>query len=516
MKLKKIALSGALLGLTLSSYAQETNMQSAMPLNENDLNGTARFRAMSGAFGAVGGDLSALKINPAGGAIFNYNNAAFSMSFVNKSNKANYNGTNDKKNYDGLDLGQLGAIFVFNSFKSDAVMKKFSIGVNYESTNNMRNNVRFRGIGDENSLGDYFLQIANHGGPNGGPIPLGDISPENQQTTITDGYLRANYYGGLTGRNAFLGYNGGLFTENNNAEGYHHDFLTDTPFHQSRSISTSGSTGLFSGNFAAQLGDRFYVGANLNIHTVDYTVDSASYQTARNSSNGKDENISFMNSTYTYGTGFSFNIGAIAQITEGLRGGLSYQSPTWYSLKDELYQGLRTQMSYDNNTNFIYPDVVLKTPTYKLKTPSKYTASLAYIFQEKGLISVDYSLKDYSNNKYKPTNEYQDINQDFNNELQVASELRIGAEYKIKQVSLRGGYRFEQSPYKNTKYVGDLNSFSLGLGYNFGPSRLDLSYNHTARNYQTTLVDMSYNNLYSNATVKSKENWINLTYSITF
>ena len=62
MKLKKIALSGALLGLTLSSYAQETNMQSAMPLNENDLNGTARFRAMSGAFGAVGGDLSALKI----------------------------------------------------------------------------------------------------------------------------------------------------------------------------------------------------------------------------------------------------------------------------------------------------------------------------------------------------------------------------------------------------------------------------------------------------------------------
>jgi hypothetical protein len=36
--------------------------------SQDNLNGTARFRAM-GAFGALGGDLSSLNVNPAGSAI---------------------------------------------------------------------------------------------------------------------------------------------------------------------------------------------------------------------------------------------------------------------------------------------------------------------------------------------------------------------------------------------------------------------------------------------------------------
>jgi long-subunit fatty acid transport protein len=32
--------------------------------------------------------------------------------------------------------------------------------------------------------------------------------------------------------------------------------------------------------------------------------------------------------------------------------------------------------------------------------------------------------------------------------LQNTGELRVGAEYKIERLSLRGGYRYEQSPIK--------------------------------------------------------------------
>ncbi|MEC4115053.1 outer membrane protein transport protein [Myroides pelagicus] len=517
MKIKSIAITSILLGLSIPAIAQELNMHTSMPLSQTDLNGTARFRAMNGAFGAVGGDLSALKINPAGGAFFNNNMASFSMSYVNNNNKANYNGTDRSKNQDALDLSQLGALFVFNSFNPDALMKKFTLSFNYESSNQMRNKVSFQGIDNEISLGDYFLQIANQGGPNGGPIPLDVIKPQSSTTTITDGYLDADYYGGLTGRNAFLGYNARLFSEVNGG-GYAYDFLISTPYQQSRSIRTSGGTDIFSGNFAAQLGKRFYIGANLNLHTVDYTVDSNTYQTAIDPVSQKSEEMNFFNSTYTYGTGFSFNLGAIAQITDGLRAGLAYQSPTWYSLTDEMYQGLNTQMVINGATEqfYVQPNVILRTPKYKINTPAKYTASLAYVFDDKGLISIDYALKDYTKTKYKPTAYYTDINSDFKNELQVASELRVGAEYRIQQFSLRGGYRYEQSPYKNVQFVGDLNSFSLGLGYNFGRSRLDLAYTNTAREYKTSIVDMGFNNLYNNATIKTKENWINLTYSVNF
>ena len=71
-----------------------------------------------------------------------------------------------------------------------------------------------------------------------------------------------------------------------------------------------------------------------------------------------------------------------------------------------------------------------------------------------------------------------------NNILNTSGELRIGAEYKIKEWSLRGGYRFEESPYKNTTTVGDLNRFSGGLGYNFGVFKLDFAYAYAERNSQ--------------------------------
>ena len=55
------------------------NISDGLNYSSNSLDGTARFNSMSGAFGALGGDLSAIAINPAGSAVFN--NGHFSISF---------------------------------------------------------------------------------------------------------------------------------------------------------------------------------------------------------------------------------------------------------------------------------------------------------------------------------------------------------------------------------------------------------------------------------------------------
>lgn len=65
------------------------------------------------------------------------------------------------------------------------------------------------------------------------------------------------------------------------------------------------------------------------------------------------------------------------------------------------------------------------------------------IFGKSGLISVDYALKDYSNTKFTPKNEFKNTNSDLSNVLTTAAELRIGAEYRIKQWSL--SRRFERT-----------------------------------------------------------------------
>ncbi|MEC4117780.1 outer membrane protein transport protein [Myroides phaeus] len=499
--------------LTGATYAQEASPGDVMKFNQTDLNGTARFRGMSGAFGAVGGDLSALSINPAGGAIFNYNTAAFTVSYVAKNNKSDYFGNKESKNYNGLDVGQMGALFVFNSYDKDAVMKKFTIGLNYESTKNLRNDYLFRGLSNGNSLGDYFFNIANNN-----HIPYDVADPKTNDGT--DAYIQAGNMAGYDGQQTFLAHETGVILSDKQDGVYSANYATNSAYHQARVFTTSGFSSKFAGTFAAQLGDRFYVGGNLNIHVVDYTQTSRAIERAQTpGEDGTIDIMNFYNSTYTYGTGFSFNLGAIAQVTDELRAGISYESPTWYSLKDELAQGLETIAVGKEESEYIYPQVVNLYDRYRLRTPSKYTGSLAYIFGEKGLISVDYTYKDYSNNELRPkgNNAYKTLNNSIANTTQGTSHIRIGGEYRIKDFSIRGGYRFEQSPYKKDfKAYGDLNSFSTGIGYSFGNSRLDLSYTRTAQSFQTSLVDMTVNNLYSAANIKTRDNFVNLTYNISF
>ena len=139
----------------------------------------------------------------------------------------------------------------------------------------------------------------------------------------------------------------------------------------------------------------------------------------------------------TYGTGFSFQVGAIAKLTNEVRVGLAYESSTWYNLNDELSQRLvvvRSASNADDITNDINPQYVNRYELYKLQTPSKLTGSFAYVFGKSGLISVDYAMKDYSNTKFKPENESycNNLNSEMNSIVASTGELRIGAEYKIE------------------------------------------------------------------------------------
>ena len=128
--MKKIFLS-LLFVASLLSQAQETTTHDALRYALNNLTGTARFRGMGGAFGAVGGDLSAISINPAGSLFFSNNFASASISNYNTNNNANYFGTKNKENYSTLDLNQIGAVLVFNDNSGSSDWNKFSIALIY-------------------------------------------------------------------------------------------------------------------------------------------------------------------------------------------------------------------------------------------------------------------------------------------------------------------------------------------------------------------------------------------------
>jgi long-subunit fatty acid transport protein len=93
-------------------------------------------------------------------------------------------------------------------------------------------------------------------------------------------------------------------------------------------------------------------------------------------------------------------------------------------------------------------------------------------------------------------------------QFNAASELRIGAEYRIKEWSLRGGYRYEESPYNDKKVVGDLSGFSTGFGYNFGTTRLDLAYAYSQRKSKQSFFSQGFTD---GPAVTTKNNTISMT-----
>ena len=114
--MKNFLTLAALLAVVLTSQSQSLGYQDlALLFSQDDANGTARFTSMSGAFGALGGDLSVMNINPAGLAV--YNNSSFAGSYASRSTDitANYYGTARKNQNQFLNLSQAGAVLVFNN-----------------------------------------------------------------------------------------------------------------------------------------------------------------------------------------------------------------------------------------------------------------------------------------------------------------------------------------------------------------------------------------------------------------
>ena len=528
--MKKIFLS-LILGTTFIGFSQETTINDALRYAVEDLNGTARFRGLSGSMGAIGGDLSAININPAGSTVFKYNTFSASVSGFNQRNNSNYFGTTSSDNNFKLDLNQIGAVFVFNNTDKSSGWKKMSLGINYENTNNFNNDIFSRGTNPTNSIGDYFLNIANTGF-DGAPIPQEFVTRlEGESISSLYSYLGETQGLGFPAQQAMLAFFGqGFILDVNNLDDPNSTYFSNVPaggnYYQENNITARGYNGKLTGNFAANYNDVLSLGMNLNIHFTDFTRSTSVFERNSNPLNAiSDENplgstvrsIRFNNDLYTYGRGFSMNLGAIAKVTDEFRVGLAYESPTWYALNEELSQSLVVNnVDIDGSyTDVVDPNVVNIYPSYNVQTPSKWTGSAAYIFGNKGFINVDVATKDYGNTKFKPKNDefYADLNSVMSTNLKRAISYNIGGEYKIKQISLRAGYRFEESPYKVDNTFGDLIGYSGGLGYSFNNSRIDLSYANTHRNYNQSLISSGMND---QARINNRNDNVSLSYTVTF
>lgn len=482
-------------------YAQD--ISDALRYSQDHIQGTARFRALSGAFGALGGDMSAVSINPAGSAVFSRSHASFSISNVDTTNDTQYFNGFGSTNNSTFDLHQGGAAFVFAS-NDNSPWRKFTVAVAYDKTNDFEDNWFAVGTNTNNQSVDlYFLNYADG-------KRLDEISSLAGES-LTDAYIGIGNTYGFAHQQAFLGYESFIIEPDdidNDANTTYFSNLANGTFDHDYSYAATGYNGKISFNVAAQYEDNLYLGVNLNSHFINY--DRSTLLLEDNANTGSVVNfIEFQNNLSTTGSGFSFQLGGILKLSPEFRVGLTYDSPIWYTIEEETTQYLASDG--DNGFSEINPLVINIYPEYKLQTPAKITGSLAYVFNKKGLISFDYSRKDYDSTKFKPETDYNNLNNAINNTLTDASTYKVGAEYKHEQFSFRGGYRFEESPYLDGITIGDLTGHSFGIGYNFGNTKLDITYDQWNRESATPLYNVGLTD-----TVLVDRTDSNLTLSLSF
>lgn len=486
------------------TFAQD--ITDALRYSQNEIQGTARFRALSGAFGALGGDLSAISLNPAGSAVFARSHAAFSLSNMYTKNDVQYFNGSVSASENKFDFNQGGAVFVFASKGSNSPWKKFTVSINYDKIRDFNNLWVARGINtNNNSIDLYFLGYADG-------LRLDEISALPGES-LSEAYSEIGSFYGFGHQQAFLGYESFILEPDADVDANTTYFsnLANGTFDQEYIYASRGYNGKINFNAATQYKDNLFLGLNLNSHFINYDRSTLLFED--NSNLGSIiNNIEFENTLSTFGSGFSFQLGGIVKLNKSFRLGLTYDSPTWLTIREETTQYLRTVSDIDGSVA-INPNIVNVYPSYKLQTPGKLGGSLAYVFGSKGLFSFDYSLKDYGSTKFKPTSDsyLSSQNNIINNQLTTASTYRIGAEYKIKEFSLRGGYRHEESPYKNGVTVGDLNGYSFGIGINFGKTKLDITYDQAKRTSEQQLYSVG---LTDAALIDTRNS--NVTFSLGF
>ena len=423
--MRKIIFVLVFTAMSITSNAQALGYDGlSLIFSKNDGNGSARFVAMGGAFGAVGGDVTAMTINPAGISIFNGNNAAVTFQTRNTNYLTNYYGNSISTQEDYFKVSNAGAVFTINNSAFDE-WTKLAIGVNYRNLADFENS--FIAEGNSN-----FASFINFPLDTNDPLIIYD-NAENQQFS--------NFYNG--------------------------DF--------------SELSLAFSGVYEETL----HLGAGLSFYDLTFSQQTVLRET-NNDGSGNTLNARFYQENLTTGVGFSLSAGVIYKPTKNFRFGLSYQSPTWFTevientniinndgfLGDTQIEISSDPSIYDNTFGINLP---VQELLYKLRTPSKITASAALIFGKFGLISLDYSSKNFRGLNLSG-DDFSQENTFFNRQLRKSNSLHAGTEWRFNKLSIRGGYRFEQSPNINAPNSDNLQIYSLGLGYNFGKVKFNLAY----------------------------------------
>lgn len=407
----------------------------------NPLTGSAKFNAMAGSMGALGGDLSAINTNPASVGVFITGNISGTLAVNNSKTTSSFSNAANSYKLNNADIGQLGGVAVFET-SGNTPWKFVNFGVNYTNQN----------------LEEYIETPANS-----------NYTFQDQVEDLTTGNMVT-----------------GTFT----SQGHAYD----------RTGNLTNMNIAFGGNYD----NKFYVGGSLNFKGATIEQYDSS-RLSLDVDNNNSYVLNKQRTPYTEDSnGFSLSAGIIGKINNNIRLGASIESPTWWSLTRVYYEvGFEDQYgeppytedrtltspmkatlsgAFVMNKNFaLNVDYSLGLTKPKYKDPGPLP---------NGEESAEHQLNDFFNSYYKNLSE-----------LRVGGEYRYN-NFRLRGGYGISNSPFEKRANFDDLYVGKRETLGVGFGFDFKSFYVDAAYNKITTNSTNVYGDGNYYSLANNGDVE--------------
>lgn len=498
--MKKLILSFTALFLSFTLVQAQVDVaghfygEDAFRFSQYSNYGTARSLGMGGAFTALGGDASSSVVNPAGLGFYNRSEFSISPVFRNLTTTSTYLENTLSSKSSNFGLGQ--ASVVFSKPGRNGKIKRSNFGISYNTLVNFHNEHAYRGSNNRSSMMDAFAEEAN----NRGVEPSVLDEEFDPATGFTDTRTSMYYQAYLI--NPF---------ENSYVVGE-----PSFPIEQEGTVSESGNLGQLNLSYAANLGDKTYLGASLGLQTLNYNMVSnhLEYFPQGEVFNG----FATIDDLIVSGFGANLSVGAIFKASRYVNVGVNVTTPTILGTKETLYSAVQIdQLPNTFETDYSTIETLPGDFNYKISSPLRANVGASYMLPKKaGMLSIQAEYVGYRGIgiKNKDLSQWSDeqtnaISRYYKNVVNVKG----GLELRKSNFRLRGGLNYMGDPINANDGVDRSKLIvSGGLGYRSAKFFVDAAYSANTFDSSFTPYTLSNEADFDSSLISSKSG--NLSFTI--
>lgn len=427
--------------LVISTGLCAQGVDDAINFTQTRYEGTARSMSMGGATGAMGGDFTAVCINPAGLGLYRSSEFTFSTGLQHTNTLSSYYGTNQNDRMLRLSIPNLG-IVMGGAASNYKPLRYLQFGFGMTRTNDFSYYSKASGLNPSSSMVDSYLQVTN------GIDEL--LSP----TTNPGDYFSDNYPYELSP--AWETY---LIDRYIDSAG-HYFFDSPVPpgnVNQEETLYCRGRSEEWTFAVAANYFNKLFVGSSIALtHTKriskrDYTETGL---------DGSFDNWTHCEELSDTTWGVNFKCGVIYYPVSWLRVGAAWHSRTRSAIGEVWSTETEARLNSGYHKNYS-PSLY---QTYDFRSPHSFTGSLAFIFPSMAMLTADVDYLDYSTSKFIGDG-FENANDNIKTTLKPSLNIRLGMEWRIRQYFVRSGAAYYGSPYGFGERNGSIKKLAFGIGY---------------------------------------------------